>query len=279
MYMPACMFSHWNTFKICIPALHKFLHVWSVHITESVVTIFFWQKSDEGFKLELPHEDQPHKDACVVASIRNQGTKTCGPLLLPKTHIREAAEALKLAGIMAVLDGRTDDQDKLREREVLTNKSIGDWLLNHNDQDYQLTGQVLNVLRGMVDLWDRSGLNNPTRDAYAAETMDLLEAVIGNGLRLASGPGGKTFCTPSNLLFVLGANLSSQNAFLIIFPDEPLKERNVGTYCCEGFFSTLVVTNHGQKPTGEQCVSVMRNTVTVTVTVNLLKRAREMTED
>ena len=42
-----------------------------------------------------------------------------------------------------------------------------------------------------------------------------------------------------------------------------MKERNVGTYCCEGFFSTLVVSNHGHKPTGPQAVHLMDNAALV----------------
>lgn len=206
----------------------------------------------------LPHEDQPHKDACVVAYIRNQSTSQGGALLLPKAHIRAAAEALNLRGILAVLDGRTDDQDKLREREILTNKSIRDWLCNHSNPEYRRTGQLLVVFGNLSDMWDRSGLNDLTRKEHGEVYMALFEALAGKLLRLPSGMPAKILGISANLLFVLCANVCSHRVYKTCFPNELMKERNVGTYACEGFFSTLVVSNGGHKPTAPQAVHVMR---------------------
>jgi hypothetical protein len=43
----------------------------------------------------------------------------------------------------------------------------------------------------------------------------------------------------------------------------PFKQRNVGTYPLEGFFSTLVVTNRGNKPTAPQATHIMRRVARV----------------
>jgi hypothetical protein len=93
---------------------------------------------------------------------------------------------------------------------------------------------------------------------------DLLEAAVGADLRHASPPAGKTLGMPSNLLFVNGANLCARHTHKICFPNEPVKERNVGTYPCEGYFSSLVVTPRGYKPTGPQAVYVMLRAARVT---------------
>ena len=179
---------------------------------------------------------------------------------MPKPHIQAAATALNMAGIMAVLAGRTDDQDKLKEREVLTNSKLCDLLRNHEDPEYRKTGQILQVFSGLTDCWDRSGLNKQTRDMYAQNFDDLFEAVAGTQLRLPVAPAGKTLGMSSNLLFVLSANLSSRRAFQVAFPDQPFKERNVGTYACEGYFSSLVVSNRGHKPTAQQACGLMQRT-------------------
>ena len=194
----------------------------------------------------------------MVASIRNQDASKGGTFLLPKQHILDAATALNMAGIMAVLAGRTDDQDKLKEREVLTNSNLRDWLRNHEDPEYRKTGQILQAFSGLTDCWDRSGLDKQTRDMYAQNFNDLFEAAAGTQLRLPVAPPGKTLGMSSNLLFVLSANLSSRRAFQVAFPDQPLKERNVGTYACEGYFSSLVVSNGGHKPTAQQAVHLMQ---------------------
>lgn len=196
----------------------------------------------------------------MVASIRNQDASKGGTFLLPKQHILDAATALNMAGIMAALAGRTDDQDKLKEREVLTNPDVRDWLCNHEDPEYRKTGQILQAFGGLTDCWDRRGLNKQTRDMHAQNFDDLFEAVAGTQLRLPAAPAGKTFGMSSNLLFVLSANSSSRRAFQVAYPDQPFNERNVGTYACEGYFSSLVVSNGGHKPTAQQAVGLMQRT-------------------
>jgi hypothetical protein len=102
--------------------------------------------------------------------------------------------------------------------------------------------------------------------------VDFFEAVAGEKLKLAMAPAGKTLGIPSNLLFVLHANLCARRAFQICFPGEFLKERNVGTYCCEGYFSTLVVSNGGHKPTAPQAYHLTNRAALVAEIRNMLGR-------
>ncbi len=194
-----------------------------------------WQESSDGFKMVTPHEDQPHKNACLTASIRNQDPEKCGAVLVVKRHVQEAAKTLGLLGLLAVLEGRTDDQDKLLEREILTNQGILEWLCNHSDPQYRLTGKFLQVFGDTSDLWDKRGLTIPTRNTYAQTLKYLVEAAAGKSIRQPCAPAGKTLGMPTNLLFVNSANVCARGTHLTCCPDMPFKERNVGLYLCRRF--------------------------------------------